>query len=320
MSFGPKIPPLGQVSPSIKTAKITHTSANMTVTTRPQTNNTAPVQPPTPPAIAKIEPTKTEKPNTHLKWMSKVIALSFESPIAIALINYRFFQQTQVGNGKGQALSFRDYFRGGHIAGPTRVAGYSLALGAADLGTATSKSLFPKLSQETHYLFGGFCSAVVGGVLSVPVEGLMVKCMDAVRNKTQFNVVEALFSKPSQAALLSTWAREMPYFLGLSVGPKLTASLLPNAIPENQKHTLSLVITATAVSLFTQPADTIKTKVQQNQWTITKATTEIAKSGIKNFFVGSIARLAKVYMNFFTTWVIADSLYKTVSHKVDTRE
>jgi hypothetical protein len=314
MSLGP-IP-----SQPLPAAPISHSKKKQApLTTAPATTHQPAIslaqKTPTPPStrstIQNIAVQKTT--DTHdgmTKWISKVTALAMESVPAIALVNYRFFQQTQLGNASAYKPTISDYFRGGHIAAPARLACYSLALGASDLGSHLSKSVWPNISQENQYLVGGFSSALVGGLLSVPVEGVMVKCMDAVKNKVEFNIMEALLQKPSSSAILITWAREMPYFLGLSVGPKLIQPLLPNWIPDTQKKNTALILTATSVSLLTQPMDTIKTKVQQNTWTIPKATTEIAKSGIKNFFVGSTPRLAKVYMNFFTTWVIADKLYQ----------
>lgn len=250
------------------------------------------------------------------KWCAKVAALSLEAPAAIGLINYRFFQQTQSGNASSYTPKFSEYFTGLHIIGPLRVASYSLALGASELGQSLAKSLWPSRGQETQYLFGGGCSALVGGLLSVPVEGVMVKGMDAIRKNQPFHIMSALRSKPSTSAILITWGREMPYFLGLAVGAKLIQPLLPNYIPESQKENTSLVITATAVSYATQPADTIKSKVQQNQWTIQKAISEMSKNGFQAFFVGSVPRLLKVYLNFFVTWVVADKIYKVATaHK-----
>lgn len=254
-----------------------------------------------------------ETQNTGLKWLSKVAALSLETPSAIALINYRFFKQTQTGRASTYTPKFTDYFKGLPIVGPLRVASYSLALGASDVGQSLTRYLWPDSSKETQYMLGGGCSALVGGLLSVPVEGVMVKGMDAIQNQRTFKLTEALMGKPTTSAILATWGREMPYFLGLAVGAKIIAPLLPSAIPETQKENTALVITATGVSYATQPADTIKSKVQQNQWTIRKSIIEISKSGPRGFFVGAVPRLAKVYLNFFVTWVVAAKIYTIAS-------
>jgi len=268
-------------------------------------------------ALSTVAQTNKDDQSDWFKWLSKVAALSLETPSAIALINYRFFKQNEIGSTTTYTPKFTDYFKGLSIVGPLRVATYSFALGASDLGQSVTSYFWPDSRKETQYLVGGGCSALVGGFLSVPVEGVMVKGMDAMRNQHAFNIIEALLSKPSSSALFATWGREMPYFLGLAVGAKLIQPLLPNAIPETQKENIALIVTATGVSYATQPADTIKSKVQQNQWTIRKSVMEMSKNGPQAFFVGALPRLAKVYLNFFVTWVVAAKIYNFASGNQD---
>jgi hypothetical protein len=245
---------------------------------------------------------------TSIKHSALTLGTLGESATALTLTNQRFHIQSNKINGTAHKLQVKNIIKGYQFFPVVRLIQFSSMLQAKEWGiqqTETSKILDPKTA-------GAICSSLAGLPFNYPMECILLDGVQATHQQQPFSLPAAgkkLLTDAAHGKLRgfgATMIRDLPFGAAAVTLPEIIekqwGGLASNYMSVSSIKTAATLFSAAVFCIATQPADVIKTSIQNNSQlpnNMIKAGKKIvADRGKLALFSGLSARYSKVAATF----------------------